>query len=137
MESRIPKAIELHQKGYNCTQSVACAYCDLVGVDEKTMFRLAEGFGAGMGGMEGTCGAVSGAVMLAGMINSKGPGEKPTKGKTYQLSKIIRKVFEEKNSTLICEELKGVKTKKVLRTCEGCVEDAAAIVETLLFPDLF
>ena len=34
MESRIKKTIELHDKGYNCAQAVACAYCDLVGVDE-------------------------------------------------------------------------------------------------------
>lgn len=72
MESRVAKTIELHKKGYNCAQAVACAYCDLVGVDEDTMFKMAEGFGAGMGGMEGTCGAVSGAVLLAGMHNSHG-----------------------------------------------------------------
>ena len=52
MESRVAKTIELHKKGYNCAQAVACAYCDLVGVDEDTMFKMAEGFGAGMGGME-------------------------------------------------------------------------------------
>ena len=36
MESRIQKTIELHDQGYNCAQAVACAYCDLVGIDEKT-----------------------------------------------------------------------------------------------------
>lgn len=46
MESRVEKTIELHRKGYNCAQAVACAYCDLVGVDEETMFKMAEGFGA-------------------------------------------------------------------------------------------
>ncbi len=27
------------RKGYNCAQSVACAYCDLVGLDEQTAIR--------------------------------------------------------------------------------------------------
>ena len=30
MTERQQRAQELHGKGYNCAQSVACAYCDLV-----------------------------------------------------------------------------------------------------------
>ena len=135
MESRVEKTIELHKKGYNCAQAVACAYCDLVGVDEDTMFKMAEGLGAGMGGMEGTCGAVSGAVLLAGMANSHGKEARDSKAATYRLSKTIRLAFKEKNQSVICKDLKGVETKKVLRSCDGCIEDAAAIVETLLFEE--
>ena len=29
MESRVDKATERHQKGYNCAQAVACTYCDM------------------------------------------------------------------------------------------------------------
>lgn len=64
------KAIELHDKGCNCAQAVACAFAEEIGVPEETLFAAAEGFGLGMGGMEATCGAVSGAVMLAGFKNS-------------------------------------------------------------------
>ena len=60
------KAIELHDKGCNCAQAVACAFAEEIGVPEETLFAAAEGFGLGMGGMAATCGAVSGAVMLAG-----------------------------------------------------------------------
>ena len=82
MESRIQKTLENHRKGYNCAQSVACAYCDLVGLDEQSVFRATEAFGLGMGGMQATCGAVSGAVMLAGLKNSCGDLEAPvSKGK--------------------------------------------------------
>lgn len=133
MESRIEKAIEKHRQGYNCAQAVACTYCDLVGVDESTMFKMIEGFGAGMGGMESTCGAVSGAIALAGMKNSKGCEDKSTKGKTYKLSKEIAKEFTEINQSTVCKVLKGVETKKMLRTCDGCIEDAARIAEKVLF----
>lgn len=53
------KAIELHDRGCNCAQAVACAFAEEIGVPEETLFAAAEGFGLGMGGMEGTCGAVS------------------------------------------------------------------------------
>ena len=28
------------QKGYNCCQAVACAYCEELGVKEEDMFRI-------------------------------------------------------------------------------------------------
>lgn len=51
MDTRVEKTIERHKKGYNCAQAVACTYCDLVGVDEETMFKMTEALGLGMGCM--------------------------------------------------------------------------------------
>lgn len=86
-----------------------------------------------MGGMQCTCGAVSGAVLVAGMKNSSGDVTNPTtKGKTYTYAKKIVQDFKEKNGTVICKELKGVETKKMIRTCDGCIEDAARIAEEVL-----
>ena len=67
--TRKEKAIELHDKGFNCAQAVACAFAEETGIPEETLFAACEGFGLGMGGMAATCGAVSGAVMLAGLKN--------------------------------------------------------------------
>ncbi|MCD8083666.1 MAG: C-GCAxxG-C-C family protein [Clostridiales bacterium] len=134
MESRVEEAIKRHDKGYNCAQAVACAYCDLVGEDEETMFRLTEALGLGMGGMAGTCGAVSGACVLAGAKNSTANLDKPdSKGASYRLSKEIVRQFQEKNGSVVCRELKGVDTGKVLRSCSDCIRDAAAIAEQVLF----
>ena len=36
-------------------------------IRRKMFFRMTEGFGLGMGCMAGTCGALSGAVLLAGL----------------------------------------------------------------------
>lgn len=134
MESRVKRTLENHKKGYNCAQAVACAYCDLVGVDEATMFKAAEAFGAGMGGMATTCGAVSGAVLLAGFKNSDGELAAPkTKKESYNLSKQIVEEFIRKNNTVICKELKGVETGTRIRSCDGCIQDAAALAEKILF----
>ncbi len=136
MESRVGKTLENHKKGYNCAQSVACAYCDLVGMDEQSAFRAMEAFGLGMGGMQATCGAVSGAVMLAGLQNSCGDLNAPTsKGKTYQISKKIIEAFQKKNGSLVCKELKGIESGCPLRACRDCITDAAELVEEILFAE--
>ena len=52
MSTKAEYAISLHDQGYNCAQAVACTFCKEFGVDEQEMFRIAEGFGLGMGMME-------------------------------------------------------------------------------------
>ena len=136
METRVDKVAEKHKSGYNCAQAVACAYCDLLGIDEETMFRMTEGLGLGMGGMEGTCGAISAAAVLAGLKISTADLEKPnSKGTSYKAAKACIAAFKEKNSTIVCRELKGVDTGKVLRACPDCICDAVAIIEENLFPE--
>ena len=131
--TRKEKALELHQKGYNCAQSVTCAYCDMAGIDQETMFIVTEGLGLGMGAMLGTCGAVSGACIIAGAMNSSANLEAPdSKKSTYELTAAITKKFQEKNSTLTCKVLKGIDTGTVLRPCSGCIEDACDILEEVL-----
>ena len=134
MDSRVEQTIKRHDKGYNCAQAVACTYCDLVGVDEETMFRMTEALGLGMGGMEGTCGAVSGACVLAGMMKSSGNLECPnSKAQSYKLSRQIVNEFLEKNRSVVCKELKGVETGKPITPCAECIRDAARIAEKILF----
>ena len=71
-----------HNKGYNCAQSVVCALAPLLEIDTDAAFSLAEGFGAGMGGMTQTCGALSGAVMAIGQASSTGSECIGSKGHT-------------------------------------------------------
>ena len=133
MSTKAEQAIAFHDKGYNCAQAVACSFCKEFGVDEEEMFRIAEGFGLGMGGMEATCGAVSGAVMLAGFKNSCADPKNPkTKAATYQLTREITRQFAERNHALVCKELKGLETGVVLRSCPDCIRDAVAIAEKVL-----
>ena len=133
MTDRIKKADELHNKGYNCAQAVACAYCDLFNADEKEVFRMMEAYGLGMGDMKCTCGAVSGMVTLAGLKNSDSNLEAPkTKGSTYKIAKELTAAFRDKVGSVICADIKGVETGEPLRSCNGCIEDAARIVEEKL-----
>ena len=135
MNKYAEKAIMLHKGGYNCAQSVLCAFSDKLDVDEKVLFKISEGFGLGMGGMESTCGSISGAIMLAGLMNSSGSIKNITKGKTHTFSREIIRSFREKNGSIICNELKGIKTGEVLRSCSGCIEDSVEIVCDIFFSE--
>lgn len=127
------KAIELHDKHFNCCQAVACAFSEEIGVDEQILFKMGEGFGLGMGCMDGTCGALSGAIMLAGLKNSDGNTDTPaTKASTYQLSKELLQKFKEKTGSTVCRELKGVDTGKILCSCPDCICAGVEIVEDVL-----
>ncbi len=126
-------AIALHDKKFNCCQAVACAFAEEVGVDEKTLFQAGEGFGLGMGCMDGTCGALSGAIMLAGFKNSDGNLENPgTKASTYQISKQLLGAFKEKCGATICRDLKGVDTGKMLCSCPDCICNGVEVVQEVL-----
>jgi len=133
-ESRVDQTIARHDRGYNCAQSVACTYCDLAGMDEIDMFRVSEGLGLGMGGMEGTCGALSGAILLAGLKNSTGNIERPdSKGATYKLSRELVARFQNQAGATRCADLKGRDTGHVLCSCPNCIRIAAELAEEILF----
>lgn len=107
MSTKVEKALELHGKGYNCAQAVACSFCEEFGVDQETMFKISEGFGFGMGMMD-MCGAVTGMMMVIGMDNSIGNLEngKSTKADTYKKTKEFAEKFRQKNGTYYCRDLK-------------------------------
>lgn len=135
MTERFEKVMENHHKGYNCAQAVACAYSDLYGVEEKEAFRATECFGRGMAVM-GPCGAVSAMAYLVGLkvsdANLEAPGSKLD---CYDTLRPMTKAFIEKNKSMYCSELKGVETGVVLRSCPGCMQDAAEIIEKHLLKE--
>lgn len=134
IEERVRMIPILHRKGYTCSQTVLCVYADLLGMDERDLFRISEGFGGGMGGMMLTCGAVTSMAMAASLKNSCGDPENcSTKGSSIRLVKRLATQFQEKNGSVICRELKGMDTGKVLRDCPGCIEDAIRIMGRELF----
>ena len=127
------RAARLHGNGYNCCQAVLLTFCDELGVDPVTAFKIGEGFGLVMGGMENTCGALSGAIMLAGLKNSDGDLDHPrTKAGTYRISRELTEAFKEKTGALVCRDLKGIDTGKVLCSCPKCIDSAVQIVEEIL-----
>ncbi|MBR5474274.1 MAG: C_GCAxxG_C_C family protein [Lachnospiraceae bacterium] len=134
VEVYVARAAANHDKQYNCSQAVACAFCDAIGADERTLFTVMEGFGGGMGAKECVCGAISGAVAAVSMKRSTGCLEAPnSKKETYALTSELLAKFVEKNGSYVCKELRGdVEGGQMLRSCPGCIEDATRLAyETL------
>lgn len=133
MSERIKLADELHRKGYSCSQSVAVACADLVDVPKETLFKATEGFGLGMGTMDGVCGALTGGLLIAGLKNSTGNLTSPkSKGATMKISKAMLNNFRQKSGAIICRELKGVDTGKMICSCPDCIKHGVEVVEEQL-----
>ena len=134
MSDRITMADELHRKGFSCAQSVAVACADMVDVPKEILFTAAEGFGAGMGTMDGFCGSLTGGLLIAGLKNSTGNLDNPkSKASTMKISRAMLTSFREKcGGAIICRELKGVDTGKMICSCPDCIKHGVEVVEEQL-----
>lgn len=103
---RKEQAVKYFTGGYNCSQSVLAAYCDLFGMDKETALKVSEGFGGGMGRMRGVCGTVSGIFMLIGLKYSNATaGDLENRQFIYQKVQDMAKAFSDKNGSYICGDL--------------------------------
>ena len=106
-------AEDLFYKGYNCSQSVVCAFGDVTGLDDNFAKRLSSPFGGGMGRLREVCGAVSGVLIVLGLL--EGYDDIEDISKKTELYKKVQKLasdFEENNGSYICRELLGLSEGK-------------------------
>lgn len=108
MNNRIEKAAECFSQGYNCSQAVFSTYAPLIGLDYINALRISSGFGAGMGRLQNTCGAVIGAFMLIGCKHGKvNADDHDAKEKVYALIRRFANKFKTLNGSINCKELLG------------------------------
>ena len=92
--------------GYNCAQSVACAFCDEMGMDQDTVSRLASGFGGGIGGMREVCGAVSGMVLVLNALEGGYDAtDRDAKAKHYETVRTLCEAYKAESGSILCREL--------------------------------
>ena len=104
--NHVERAVELFVEGYNCAQAVATAFGDLTGLDEKTAARMASCFGGGMGRMREVCGAVSGMLMVAGMLYGyDDPKATKEKRDLYAQVQAMAGQFREELGSIVCRDL--------------------------------
>ena len=114
------RAVELRGRRIcNCCQAVTAAL-----TEDPQLILASAGFGGGMGNTRGVCGALVGAVIAAG-AKTNGTG-------TTLCAKLIQEKFRERSGAIICRDLKGIDTGKVLCPCEDCVRNAV-----LAYKDVF
>lgn len=102
-------AKEYFEQGYNCSQSVALAFADEVGMDSKLIARLTGGFGGGMGRMREVCGTVSGtAFVLSALYGYSDPTDADVKAQLYADVQKVAGEFKDKNGSVVCRDLLGL-----------------------------
>jgi len=135
------KALYHFRTGHNCAQSVLMAFEKLTGENGAFAHQLASGFGGGMGRLQLTCGAVTGAVMAIGLHNSISIADEATRKQTTN-SMIQRfcQRFEENHGNLSCSGLLGhdlntdngraeiARRGLTEKICAPCVSDAVSIL---------
>ncbi len=100
------KAAELFVSGYNCAQAVVVAFSDVTGLSADFSARLASSFGGGMGRMREVCGAVSGMLMVAGLLYGYDtPGDDVSKKAHYTLVQALAAAFREETGSIVCREI--------------------------------
>ena len=138
------KAAELFVNGYNCAQSVAVAFCDVTGLEEKTAARMVSAFGGGMGRLREVCGAVSGMFfVLSFLYGYDTAGDDVSKKRLYTDVQALAAEFKEKCGSIICREiLKNPPTDPTpsprtaeyyrVRPCAVMVQTAARLMEDFI-----
>ena len=141
-------AKQLFFKGYNCAQSVFCAFTDVTGYDIDTSARMASSFGGGLGRLRETCGAVNAAALILGIVKGyDDPDDYEAKKRHYALVREFADRFKEKNKSIICRELLMVASLNPesggapeqrseeyyqKRPCPDLVYDAALILDEMI-----
>ena len=104
--NHVERAVDLFVEGYNCAQAVAAAFGDLTGLDEKTAAKMASCFGGGMGRMREVCGAVSGMLMVAGVLYGyDDPKATKEKRELYAQVQAMAGQFREELGSIVCRDL--------------------------------
>jgi C_GCAxxG_C_C family probable redox protein len=142
---KVIHALTTFDSGFNCSQSVLTAFCNEFGLHDEMAFKIASGFGGGMGRLAKTCGAVTGAFMVIGLkYGQVQSNDKAAKEKTYTLERKFADLFEIKHGSIECRELlacdistpegfKVANEKDLFKTiCPKCVESAVKILEKIL-----
>lgn len=101
------QAAELFLNDCNCAQAVLVAFGDVTGLEPDLAKRISGGFGGGMGRMREVCGAVSGMLMVAGILYGyTDPGaEDIHKKQHYELVQELAGRFRQEVGSIVCRDI--------------------------------
>ncbi len=146
MLNRSEKATAMMIAGGNCAQSVLCAFCEELGLEEGRAVKLAAGFGAGMARKQEVCGAVTGGIMAIGLKHGAShESDKEAKETVYRLTRELMAHFEAEFGSCLCRALlpgcdlataaghaKYKEDGLAEKVCRPCVRGAVRILEEIL-----
>jgi C_GCAxxG_C_C family probable redox protein len=106
--SKAKEAKEQFEKGFSCAPAVFSTYSGQFCLEEELALKIACGFGAGIGRMGKTCGAVTGAVMVIGLKHGQlDVADEKSRQETHRLVKKLIDEFTALHDSTECRELIG------------------------------
>jgi C_GCAxxG_C_C family probable redox protein len=131
LNQRIKKADHLFSGPYNCAQSVAAAFSDIVSIEEEEIIRLVSGFGYGMGKEQAVCGAVSGGIFVLSSCIEDPADREETYARVYHL---IQEFKKHNKGNLNCRDLVGNNptSEDFHSICPVLIEQVIAEVDRIL-----
>jgi C_GCAxxG_C_C family probable redox protein len=138
------KAMHLFENGLNCSQAILTAFGEPHGIDSESAKKLGRPWGGGVGRMGRICGAVTGAIMVLGLAQSRKQDEAEARNDICSSVQELVRRFEQRHGTSVCKELLGAdfsteegqrKIKEemlVKKLCPKFVEDAGAMLAELV-----
>ncbi len=101
------QAAELFMTGSNCAQAVVLAFGDLTGLEPQFAMKMSSSFGGGMGRMREVCGAVSGMLMVLGILYgyTENGQEDCNKKAHYAVVQELSGKFREEVGSIVCREI--------------------------------
>jgi C_GCAxxG_C_C family probable redox protein len=143
--SRAEEAKKQFEKGFHCAPAILSTYSEQFGLEKALALKIACGFGAGIGRMGKTCGAVTGALMVIGLKHGQvNLADEESSQRTYTLVKEFIDRFTAIHSSIECKELigydlsnsgelKSARDSGVFQNkCPNFVYDSALILEEVL-----
>ncbi len=104
--NRSKQAVTHFETGKNCAQSVLLSYAAELGLSQDQAFSLTAGLGGGIARNGSVCGAVSGAVLVLGLIYGQ-PGDDPDGAKEKTAAKVNQFIeeFTKSQGSINCKDL--------------------------------
>ena len=135
-------AVDKFAEGYNCAQSVMFAFCCECGLTPDAALKLSCGFGAGIGPKQEVCGAVTGGIMVLGLLRGRGAADpRSVTEALYPTTREFMDAFASQNGSYLCRDLlsgcvltteegqRRFKEQGLLeKVCKPCVRSAAEIL---------
>lgn len=98
-------ALEYHKEGFNCAESIFLAFRERIAPDFSVeAVRMATPFGGGLGYSGCLCGALTGSVMILGIVKGRTTPDVPRK-EPYSLSNEFHNRFKGKFNATCCRVL--------------------------------
>lgn len=134
MEDRKCVVKKLHQQGYNCAQAFLCSFKDDLPIDEITLFRLAEGLGRGVAGLEALCCVpILTAMLISYLETSDGQLNNPqSKLQSYACAKCLAMEFKEKIGSLKCADILRINQERKHFCCTDVLMMGVEMIQRCL-----